>query len=232
MHRLIGHAGILAAGAVGAVLSLEILHLERPSHARVGAAIVAADPPAMKPLPASAAQAQYTRIAASPGDREAMARALQRELKRVGCYQGDVTGVWGSQSRQAMGAFTDAMKLRLPIDVPDEMLLKLVQGQGPKVCGGPDLDPEQAAIRGQSVSPQPRLVAAPVEVKRNPRRAAASEQQATPETTPPQQEARNSDRAPAATPPPRTADKTPRPPKFVRNLIQSVNEVLGPFGLQ
>lgn len=232
MHRLIGHALVLAGGAVGAVLGAETLHLERPSQTRVAALVVAVDPPAMKPLPASTAQAQYTRIAASPADKEAMARALQRELKRVGCYQGDVTGVWGSQSRQAMGAFTDSLKLRLPIEAPDEMLLKLVQGQGQKVCGGPDLDPEQAAIRGQSASPQPRLVSAPVEVKRNPRRATPGEQQSMPETTPPQQDARSSERGPAPPSLPRTADKTPRPPKFVRSLIQSVSEVLGPLGLQ
>src|SRR5262245_2389990 len=51
-----------------------------------------------------------------PGDRAALARALQRELKRVGCYDGEITGVWTTSSRMAMKAFTEHVNATLPVD--------------------------------------------------------------------------------------------------------------------
>ena len=42
-----------------------------------------------------------------PGDRASLVRELQRELKRVGCYSGDVNGVWTTSSRMAMKSVTD-----------------------------------------------------------------------------------------------------------------------------
>ena len=41
-------------------------------------------------------------------------RNLQRELKRVGCYQGEVDGDWGSGSRRAMSTFTERVNASLP----------------------------------------------------------------------------------------------------------------------
>jgi hypothetical protein len=45
-----------------------------------------------------------------------MSRQLQTELKRVGCYDGDVNGVWTRESRQAMSAFIDRANATLPVD--------------------------------------------------------------------------------------------------------------------
>jgi hypothetical protein len=70
-----------------------------------------------------------------PADRVALARALQRELKRVGCYQGEINGVWTTSSRMAMRAFTDRVNATLPIDTPDQVLLSLVQGHQEQACG-------------------------------------------------------------------------------------------------
>lgn len=69
-----------------------------------------------------------------PGDRAALARALQRELQRVGCYGGEITGVWTTSSRMAMKAFTDRVNATLPIDTPDQVLLSLVQGHQDRAC--------------------------------------------------------------------------------------------------
>lgn len=73
-----------------------------------------------------------------PGDeasRGELVRNLQRELKRVGCYTGDVDGDWGSGSKRAMGAFTDRVNAKLPIDEPDYILLTLLQGYMSQACG-------------------------------------------------------------------------------------------------
>jgi hypothetical protein len=67
--------------------------------------------------------------------RLALTRDLQRELKRVGCYEGEIDGHWGTGSRTAMKTFTERVNATLPIDEPDYILLALVQGQKDKACG-------------------------------------------------------------------------------------------------
>jgi hypothetical protein len=69
-----------------------------------------------------------------PSDRGALARALQRELKRVGCYQGEITGVWTTSSRLAMKTFNERVNATLPVDAPDPVLLSLVQGHRERAC--------------------------------------------------------------------------------------------------
>lgn len=231
MYQTKGHALLVAIGAVGVGASFIALDTLAPAAARPGQVAVAAlreagVEPVLKPLPASPEQTTYTRVLLSPADREALAREIQRELNRVGCYRGDIDGQWGPQSRQAMGAFTVGMKLRIPFDAPDEMLLRVVKGQMQRVCGGPDLDPEQAAATPGTETP-PRLVQPPTEVKR-PRRTPAGERQsemrvaeiATTNASPPR-------RAERTSPPPAQSDV---PPKIVRNLLQTVSGVLAPFG--
>jgi len=69
------------------------------------------------------------------GDRVALARELQRELKRVGCYDGEINGVWTPATRRAMQAFTERVNAALPSDGPDVVLLTLVRDQQDKACG-------------------------------------------------------------------------------------------------
>jgi hypothetical protein len=70
-------------------------------------------------------------------NRDAIARQLQQGLRRVGCYEGELNGVWTRSTRQAMKAFTDRVNAKLPVDKPDDILLSLVQGYPNKVCGTP-----------------------------------------------------------------------------------------------
>lgn len=73
-----------------------------------------------------------------PGsDPAALARDLQRELRRVGCYGGDLNGVWTTASRRAMKAFTDRVNAALPVDTPDPILLSLVRAHHGDACGKP-----------------------------------------------------------------------------------------------
>jgi len=71
-----------------------------------------------------------------PKDRETIGRQLQKELKRVGCYDGELNGVWTRPTRQAMQTFIDRVNARLPTDEPDSILLALVQAYHDKACGG------------------------------------------------------------------------------------------------
>jgi peptidoglycan hydrolase-like protein with peptidoglycan-binding domain len=90
---------------------------------------------ARAPDPASKPGAPTAARPIDPDDRGALARALQRELKRVGCYSGEVTGVWTTSSRMAMKTFIERVNATLPIDYPDPVLLSLVQGHHDRACG-------------------------------------------------------------------------------------------------
>jgi len=75
--------------------------------------------------------------AIAPGDRAALARELQRELRRVGCYEGEINATWTTSTRRAMKAFTDRVNATLPVEEPDHILLALVQGHPDNTCGKP-----------------------------------------------------------------------------------------------
>ena len=86
--------------------------------------------------PASSAAAPIK--SSKPSDsttRAELARDLQRELSRTGCYGGEINGAWTAPTRRAMAAFMERVNASLPIDEPDYILLTLVQGQSGVVCG-------------------------------------------------------------------------------------------------
>lgn len=74
---------------------------------------------------------------ATPGDartRFELARDLQRELKRAGCYWGEITGAWSPSTKRAMAAFMDRANATLPIGAPDYILLSLVESHSEISC--------------------------------------------------------------------------------------------------
>jgi hypothetical protein len=113
--------------------------------------VVSQRPPEAKPKPPAT-----TNI--DPGDRAGLTRALQRELRRVGCYSGEITGVWTTSSRMAMKAFTQRVNATLPIDTPDPVLLSLVQAHPDGACGTP-CPAGQTATEGDACVPDAALVA-------------------------------------------------------------------------
>jgi hypothetical protein len=73
-------------------------------------------------------------VAGPPLDRPALIREIQRELRRVGCYRGQVNGVWTPSVRQAMKALNERLNASLPIDQPDPVLLAMAQSQEAEAC--------------------------------------------------------------------------------------------------
>jgi len=74
---------------------------------------------------------------AKPGDartRFELARDLQRELKRAGCYWGEINGLWNPSTKRAMSAFMDRANATLPIKSPDYILLSLVENRREISC--------------------------------------------------------------------------------------------------
>jgi hypothetical protein len=260
MNNVVGHFLILAgAGIAACTLSLFFGRPEqRASPDRAAAAVVVTLPQRATEPVARAPVGEPSRPVSPPGDRVALTRELQRELRRVGCYEGEISGVWSPSSRMAMKTFTDQVNARLPIDQPDHILLKLVQNHKDKACGKP-CPAGQAAARDGRCLPSEILASAakkpePTEAMASPpppADARGEPQPATPadrprvatvvpqpdSTAPPNERPRGSPRADAPVPPLGVYERRPRqraqsrPPKIVRSLIRSVQRTLAPLGL-
>jgi hypothetical protein len=86
------------------------------------------------PRPPASQAPTVSGVVLKAADRSGLSRELQKELKRVGCYEGEVTGAWTVAARQSMRRFTERVNAKLPVEEPDLVLLKLVQGQPGRVC--------------------------------------------------------------------------------------------------
>lgn len=60
-----------------------------------------------------------------------------KELTRVGCYAGEVTGTWGPGPRRSLEAFLNDVNARLPVDKPDIVVLTLLQTHVGQACDRP-----------------------------------------------------------------------------------------------
>ena len=80
-----------------------------------------------------------------------LARSLQAELKRVGCYRGAIDGQWGPMSRRAMAEFASRINANLPVGEPDPLLLRMVQSHKGEGCAATGY----VAIREQPRSVEP-----------------------------------------------------------------------------
>jgi hypothetical protein len=81
-----------------------------------------AQPPAAEPAP----ELQM--------DRRDVARLLQLELQRVGCFDGRIDGEFGGATRAALRNFAKLAALSLPEDEPSLDALKAVRGIEKRIC--------------------------------------------------------------------------------------------------
>src|SRR5262245_8487078 len=70
-------------------------------------------------------------------DGEFLTRELQRELRRVGCYAGEINGVWTQSTQRAMKTFTSRVNATLPTDRPDHVLVAMLRSHPDKTCKAP-----------------------------------------------------------------------------------------------
>ena len=115
MHRLFGAVLVLAG--------IGILYL-----AASGDRSAQNDPEAAAVPPmARTALSVAGDMASAFADRTLMIHDLQRELRRVGCYEGEIHGVWTRSTQDAMERFTELANAKLPTHEPDIVLLSLVR---------------------------------------------------------------------------------------------------------
>ena len=128
----LGEASITPTGETGP----DATATPRQSSSRAGAMPDVDEPsPELATLAPRTALGSPQKETSLPADRLVLARELQRELARVGCYEGEFSGVWTPTARKAMKAFVDRVNATLPTEEPDYILLTLVQSARDKVCG-------------------------------------------------------------------------------------------------
>lgn len=93
-----------------------------------------ASPPSTIAVPPTTAGPSTGSGAASPADKSELAKSLQRELKRVGCLDGNADGVWGQDSRTAMKQFVKLAKLAVDGDEPNVAVLDAATAARSRVC--------------------------------------------------------------------------------------------------
>jgi hypothetical protein len=67
----------------------------------------------------------------------ALVRDLQRELRRLGCYWGEIDGSWGPGTRRGMSTLMGRVNATLPVNEPDYILLALARSQPDQTCRKP-----------------------------------------------------------------------------------------------
>jgi len=90
-------------------------------------------------------------VSGLPLDRTGLTREIQLQLERVGCYHGNIDGLWSPKVRQSMKAFTDRVNATLPTEQPDIILLALVRSHKGAACGG-------SCPSGQAFAPDGRCL--------------------------------------------------------------------------
>ncbi len=132
MNRLLGHCLILlGAGAVACAASFAIEHPDYAGGVGDAAVVVA------RKLPAPSAAIDEGEGLPAPQRRDDLVRLLEHELARVGCYGGAIGSTWGNEPQAAMRVFLARVNARLPVAQPNEILLRLVQGEKQRVCAEP-----------------------------------------------------------------------------------------------
>ena len=252
MNSLVGHSLILVgAGAAAMAVALALEHREGAERPGGAVQVIVATRRAAPPEPSTAV----------PGDRDGLVRALQRELGRVGCYAGPVDGAWGDAPRRAMRAFLADINASLPVEQPDDILLRLLRGQQRRVCHAACPE-EWATAEGCTADGRPASASARFAPEAT---IAAGEARREPPAPPITVEPSPADAAPrnnseesltlarstanaaaaagpdAPTPPEGLAHrplahtrkaKSARPPKLVRQLMRDVQRSLAPLGVR
>ncbi|HRK18043.1 MAG TPA: hypothetical protein PK970_03735 [Hyphomicrobiaceae bacterium] len=103
-----------------------------------------------------------------------LTKAIQGELRRVGCYGGEVNGEWSDPTRKAMREFVERVNATLPVDQPDHILKMLVQGHPGNACAQASCPSGQKLSAAGRCLPNAIVAQKPAQL---PRRAAT--QQAT-----------------------------------------------------
>ena len=110
--------------------ALAYVSLSAQPTSRSNAVIVVPQAPLFRAAPGSqntAAMADHRGAMDRAAAPATLARSLQSRLAAAACYDGPISGQWGATSKEAMRRFVTAANARLPVDVPDAVLLAVLE---------------------------------------------------------------------------------------------------------
>jgi hypothetical protein len=138
-----------------------------------------------------------------------IARELQGELQRVGCYGGAIDGYWSPLAQRSAKAFVEGVNAHLPVSEPDVALLALVRATRATVCAKPC--PADARPGADSVCKPVKATLDSTAISLT-RQAPTTEAPGAPAPAPALAPAQAAPGQPAAAPDPVAAALTPLPP--------------------
>jgi hypothetical protein len=123
------------------------------------------------PVPASTVSLQPRWLVIDvPADRlrfrdgDVLTKELQRQLRRVDCYSGEINGAWTQSTRRAMQTFTNRVNAALPVERPDHILLAMLRSHPDKTCSKPcpwgeNPAPDGRCVPGGTIGPSIKTAA-------------------------------------------------------------------------
>lgn len=132
--------GAIGAGAAAMLAYMLAFNSSSPRTASADIVVVNRAPATdTRTAAAGASTANVTAIrkgaGGGDGSEAGLGRALQAGLRRAGCYDGAINGVWSRQSAEAMARFLALANARLPVDQPDQILLATLESNSAVRCG-------------------------------------------------------------------------------------------------
>ena len=118
----------------GFYANLAKAQLDKLSAAPPTAAAATPPPPARQPQPSvqvAALPTDASRTTTNPAD---LARAVQGELKRVGCYSGAIDGDWSTASRRSLDQFNKYAPAKLDTKLASNDALDALHAKPARVC--------------------------------------------------------------------------------------------------
>lgn len=102
-----------------------------------------------------------------------LTRSLQTELKRVGCFESAVSGLWDEKTKAALGEFVRRLKIDVPTDAVTEATIEVVQSRRDRVCpvecGAGRIERNGVCVAKTAPDPRPAAKPQAPEARRAPR---------------------------------------------------------------
>lgn len=92
-----------------------------------------AAPPEVPP-PNIAALPEVARLSDEPRDLSRLARNIQLELTRLGCFAGTTDGTWGKSAKDAVTKFNRYGRVKLNVEQPSDALMAALRQHDERVC--------------------------------------------------------------------------------------------------
>jgi Caspase domain len=120
---------------VQTALAKAMLNRLTQEDASEAAQVAAAAPlPDTEPDPRTERQPETLPVPADEVSPETLARDTQTELKRLGCYEGAIDGIWGKGSQKALSSFAEHSGKAVDTSVPTLGLLDALRPMTKRVC--------------------------------------------------------------------------------------------------